>query len=289
MTWINAIVQGVLLGGLYAMFAAGLSLMFGVMRIVNLAHGALALVAAYAAYVVTDAWGVNPFWSLLAVVPGMAIGGWLVQRTILNRTVGPDPLPSLLVTFGLAVVLQNALLQVFSADSRALQAGGISTASLRVNSSISLAWFGVLVFGVALLLLGSLSLLLNRTRTGRVLRATADDSEAVILSGVDPRRVYALAAALSFATVALAGVFMGMGTIFDPSAADARLIFAFETVIIGALGNLWGTMVGGVILGVTQTVGAQVDPSLSILAGHLAFLTVLMLRPQGLSTKVSVA
>jgi branched-chain amino acid transport system permease protein len=271
------------------MFAAGLSLMFGVMRIVNLAHGALALVAAYAAYVVTDAAGVNPFWSLLAVVPGMAIGGWLVQRMILNRTVGADPLPSLLVTFGLAVVLQNTLLEVFSADGKSLQAGRISTASLKVNSSISLAWFGVLVLVLAVVLLASLSLLLDRTSTGRVLRATADDAEAVVLSGVDPRRVYALAAALSFATVALAGVFMGMGTIFDPSAGDVRLIFAFETVIIGGLGNLWGTLVGGVLLGVTQTVGAQVDPSVSILAGHLAFLVVLMLRPQGLSSRVAAA
>jgi branched-chain amino acid transport system permease protein len=289
MTWVNAIVQGVLLGGLYAMFAAGLSLMFGVMRIVNLAHGALALVAAYGAYVITDALGANPFWSLLAVVPGMAIGGWFVQKLVLNRTVGPDPLPSLLVTFGLAVVLQNALLQFFSADSRSLQAGPISTAALKVNSSISLAWFGVLVFAVAVVLLGSLSVLLSRTRAGRVLRATADDSEAVILSGVDPRKVYALAAAVSFATVALAGVFMAMGTTFEPSSADARLIFAFETVIIGGLGNLWGTLAGGVILGVTQTVGAQVDPSISILAGHVAFLIVLMVRPQGLAAKVRVA
>jgi branched-chain amino acid transport system permease protein len=245
MTWVNAIVQGVLLGGLYAMFAAGLSLMFGVMRIVNLAHGALALVAAYAAYVVTDALGANPFWSLLAVVPGMAIGGVARAASDPQPHSGTRPLPSLLVTFGLAVVLQNALLEVFSADGRALQAGPISTASLRVNSFISLAWFGVLVFGMAVLLLGSLSMLLGRTRAGRVLRATADDSEAVILSGVDPRKVYALAAALSFATVALAGVLMGMGTVFDPSAADARLIFAFETVIIGGLGNLWGRWPAG--------------------------------------------
>jgi branched-chain amino acid transport system permease protein len=239
--------------------------------------------------VFTEKFDVNPFWSLPAVVIVMAVIGFVVELVLLNRTVDPDPLPSLLVTFGLAVVLQNSLLKIFSADSHALNPGKIATASLRLNDSISVAWFGVLTFTLAVLTLGSVHLALNQTNVGRLLRATADDSDAAILSGVDPRRIYAFAAGLAFATVSIAGALMAMSTTFDPSSADARLIFAFETVIIGGLGSLWGTLAGGIVLGVTQTLGAQIDPSVSILAGHVAFLVVLMLKPQGLFARVRVA
>ncbi|MFV0464409.1 MAG: branched-chain amino acid ABC transporter permease [Nostocoides sp.] len=286
MTWLNAVIQGVLLGGLYALFAAGLSLMFGVMRIVNLAHGALALAAAYLLVGLSQVVDVNPLWLLPVVVAVMAVAGFVIELVLLNRTISVDPLPSLLVTFGLAVVLQNVLLEVFAADSRSLSPGPIETASLQLSSSISVAWFGVLTFVLALLTLGSIHVVLARTAIGRSLRATADDQSAAVLSGIRPERVYAVAGGVAFATVALAGGLMALSTTFAPSSADVRLIFAFEAVIIGGLGSLWGTLAGGIVLGVMQTVGAQIDPSWSILAGHLAFLAVLLLRPQGLFATV---
>jgi branched-chain amino acid transport system permease protein len=237
----------------------------------------------------TDVLGINPLWCIPLVVVVMAVVGFLVQLVVINQTVSVDPLPSILVTFGFAVVLQNLILEVFSADSQSLDPGSIGTASLKLSSSISVAWFGVLTFVLALVTLGSIHLVLARTGVGRALRATADDKDAAILSGIHPERVYAFAGAVAFATVALAGALMSVSTTFDPSSADVRLIFAFEAVIIGGLGSLWGTLAGGIVLGVTQAVGAQIDPSYSVLAGHVAFLLVLVFRPQGLFAKVRVA
>ncbi|GIM90204.1 branched-chain amino acid ABC transporter permease [Paractinoplanes toevensis] len=282
MTWVNAVVQGILLGGLYALFATGLSLMFGVMRIVNLAHGDLSVLAAFLAFALIDALPLNAFATLVLVVPAMAALGWLLQRFVLQRSLGAGQLAPLLVTFGLSVVLQNVLLEVFSPDSRALDIGGLGTAGLRLSGSVSVGWFGVLCLGIAIAVLVGLQLFLARTAFGRAMRATSDDQETVQLMGIDHRRVYATATAIAFATLAVAGVLFGMRTTFDPSIGPARLIFAFEAVIIGGLGSLWGTLAGGVVLGVAQTVGAQISPAYSILAGHLVFLAVLVLRPQGI-------
>jgi branched-chain amino acid transport system permease protein len=282
MTWVNAVVQGILLGGLYALFATGLSLMFGVMRIVNLAHGDLSVLAAFLAFALIDAMRLNAFVTLIAVVPAMAALGWLLQRYLLQRSLGAGPLAPLLVTFGLSIVLQNVLLEVFSPDSRALDIGKLGTAGLRLSGSLSVGWFGLLCLGVAVAVLVGLRLFLSHTAFGRAMRATGDDQETVQLMGIDHRRVYAAATAIAFATLAVAGVLFGMRTTFDPSIGPARLIFAFEAVVIGGLGNLWGTLAGGIVLGVAQTVGAQISPAYSILAGHVVFLAVLVLRPQGI-------
>jgi len=282
MTWANAVVQGILLGGLYALFATGLSLMFGVMRIVNLAHGDLSVLAAFLAFALGDALHVAAFPALLAVVPAMAALGYLLQRLLLQRSMRAGPLAPLVVTFGLSIVLQNALLEWFSPDSRALDIGGLGTASLRLSGAVSIGWFALLCLGVAVTVLAGLQLYLSRTGFGRAMRATSDDPETVQLMGIDHRHVYAVAAAIAFATLAVAGVLFGMRTTFDPSIGPARLIFAFEAVIIGGLGNLWGTLAGAVVLGVAQTLGAQVSPAYAVLAGHLVFLAVLVLRPQGI-------
>ena len=277
MTWVNAIVQGILLGGLYALFAAGLSLVFGVMRLVNLAHGDLSILAAFLVVAVVDAAGFSPWIGLVLVVPAMFLIGYVLQYTILNRTLETGELPPLLVTFGLAIILQNVLLETFSADSRGIDAGAIETDSIRVNDQLSVGWFPLLTFFVSVALLAALQLLIGRTRLGRAMRATADDQGAAELIGIDHRHVYALAMAIALATVALAGVFFGTRTTFVPSDGPVRLIFAFEAVIIGGLGSLWGTLVGGVVLGVAQTVGTQIAFSAGIspgwggiLAGHLS-------------------
>jgi branched-chain amino acid transport system permease protein len=285
MTLVNAIVQGILLGGIYALFATGLSLMFGVMRIVNLAHGDFAVLGSFFALVLVDAAALSPFVTLLIVVPGMAVFGYVLQRGVLERTVVESPLPALLVTFGLSIVVQNLLLQFFSADQRRLVIGSFETASLRITDDLAIGYYPAVVFVVAVALLVGLSLFLRRTQSGRLMRATSDDQETARLMGVDNRHMYAVAAAIAFATVGLAGVLNGVQSNFSPAAGPTLLIFAFEAVIIGGLGNLWGTLLGGIVLGVAQNVGAWIEPAQQVLAGHLVFLLVLALRPQGLLAK----
>jgi branched-chain amino acid transport system permease protein len=283
MTWVNVVVQGLLLGGLYALFATGLSLMFGVMRLVNLAHGDLSILAAFAALVIVEAVGVNPLWTLAVVVPLMLGVGYLLQRGLLNFSLrGADPLPPVLVTFGLAIILQNLLLELFSADSQGLDAGRVENASIRLSGGLAVGWFPLLTLATAVAVLVGLQLLLARTRLGRAFRATADDQETARLMGIDNRHVYAMATAIALATVAVAGIFLGVRTTFAPSVGPTRLIFAFEAVIIGGLGSVWGTLAGGLVLGVAQTLGAQLSPGWGVLAGHLVFLAVLAFRPTGL-------
>lgn len=286
MDWVNAIVQGVLLGGLYALFAAGLSLMFGVMRFVNIAHGDFIVMGAYGALVVVAATGVHPLWALFVVVPGMALLGYAGQRVLLNRTLGDDILPPLLVTFGFSVIIQNVLLEVFSADSQKLQAGWMETASIPVNDAISIGVMPLLIFASALIVIAGLQAFFYKTSLGRVLRATSDDQDTVRLMGADNAKIFGYATAIASAVVGIAGVYLAMRTNFDPSVGPARLLFAFEAVIIGGLGNLWGTLAGGIILGVAQAIGAQIDPGFQILAGHVAFLILLVVKPQGLFPKM---
>jgi branched-chain amino acid transport system permease protein len=282
MDWVNAVVQGVLLGGLYALLATGLSLVFGVMRLVNLAHGDLSILAAYLALVVVSATGLNPFLAIPVVVPLMMLGGYLLQRLLLNRTVDRGPLQPLLITFGLSVIIQNVLLDVFSADSRGLDAGAIENASIHLTDQISIGVFPLLTLVVAVAVLGGLGLMLARTQLGRALRATSDDQTAARIVGIDNRHLYAVALAIALGTVALAGIFLGIRTTFGPSDGPTRLISAFEAVIIGGLGSLWGTLAGGIVLGVAQTLGNQVSPAFQLLAGHLVFLAILIFRPRGL-------
>ena len=286
MEWVNTIVQGVLTGGLYAMFAAGLSLIFGVMRLVNIAHGDFIVLAAYLALVVTETMGLDPLVSLVVVVPMMAAIGYVLQRWLLNRTLGDDLLPPLLVTFGLSVIIQNALLLRFTADSRRLQAGALEVASWDLGQGVSIGMLPLLQFVAAVVVIGALQALFYRTAFGRAFRATSDDPAVAQLMGLDNRHVFALAMALSLAVVAIAGVLLAVRANFDPSIGPARLIFGFEAVIIGGLGNLWGTLAGGVILGVAQAIGGKLDPGWQLLAGHLAFLLVLAVKPEGLFPRI---
>ena len=286
MEWVNTILQGVLLGGLYAMFAAGLSLIFGVMRLVNIAHGDLIVLAAYVALMVTQTVGLDPLTSLVLVVPAMALIGYALQRGLLNRTLGDDLLPPLLVTFGLSTIIQNGLLELFTADSRKLNAGAIETASINIAPDLWVGALPLIQFAVAVGVIAGLQLLFYKTALGRAFRATSDDQSVAQLMGLDTRHVFGLAMALSLAVVAIAGVFLAVRANFDPAIGPARLIFGFEAVIIGGLGNLWGTVAGGVVLGVTQAIGAKLDPGWQLLAGHLAFLAVLALKPEGLFPRI---
>lgn len=285
MDWLNALVQGVLLGGLYALFAAGLSLIFGVMRLVNIAHGDLIVLSAYLALSTTLALGVHPLAALAIVVPAMAAIGYCLQRGLLNRTLGGDILPPLLVTFGLSVIIQNALLEIYTADPQKMDGGLLETASLALGP-IAVGVLPLMTFAVAVAVIAGLQWLFYRTALGRAFRAVSDNQDIAQLMGLNKAHVFGLAMALSLAVTALAGVLLGIRTSFDPSSGGARLIFGFEAVIIGGLGNLWGTLAGGIVLGVAQTLGALIHPGWQLLAGHLAFLLILALRPSGLFPRI---
>lgn len=282
MAWTNTIIQGIMVGGLYAMFAAGLSLIFGVMKLVNVAHGDFIVLTAYVALIVTQSLGLNPLVSLIIVVPIMGAFGYAVQRGILNRTLGDDLLPPLLVTFGLSIIIQNGLLYLFSADNRRLLAGSIEVANVQLNDFVSIGILPLLQLVLAVLVIWGLQILFFRTAIGRSFRAVSDDPAVAQLMGLNNKHVFGLAMALSLMVVALAGVLLAIRTNFDPATGPTRLIFGFEAVIIGGLSSFWGTLAGGIILGVVQAVAAAYDPGWQVLAGHLAFLLVLALRPQGL-------
>jgi branched-chain amino acid transport system permease protein len=280
--WVNAIVQGVLIGGLYALYATGLSLAFGVMRLINLAHGDMAIAAAFVCSTLVLAIGWNPLVLLAIVIPLGFAGGWALQRVAFDRLVGADPALQIVATFGLSIAIQNVLLRVYEADPRRLNPGEISTASITITDDIAIGWFTLTRFLVAVGVLALLSLFLARTRLGRAFRATSDDPEAARLMGIDNRVIYAVALGLAGATIALAGVFNGAQTQFSAADGPLLLIYGFEAVVIGGLGSLWGTLAGGVILGVAQTIGAEIDPGWKQLAGHLVFLGFLVVRPSGL-------
>lgn len=289
MNWVNAVVQGLLLGGQYALLACGLSLVFGVMRIVNLAHGALAVTAAYLTLWLTQHTPLPVWISLVVSVLVFAGVGYALQRGVLNRALRGGELAPLLVTFGLAVIIVNVLQQAATANSRSISIGDLATSSIRVTTGLSIGLFALLTLAMALVVISAIQLFLARTAIGRAMRATSDDPGAARLMGIDDRHMYAVATGIAIASVAAAGGFLGMSTQFTPGYGDLVLIFAFEAVIIGGLGSLWGTLLGGLVLGVAQTVGAQVEPAYGVLVGHVVFLAVLAFRPSGLMPRMVTA
>jgi branched-chain amino acid transport system permease protein len=289
MGWVNAIIQGILTGGLYALFACGLSLMFGVMKLVNLAHGDLAVVAAYIGIGVIAVIHVPFLWSVPIVVAIMAALGYVLQRSLFQSAITRGELTTLIVTFGLSIVIENGLLQFFTANNRGIGTGSsLISSSFSIGAGLQIAWLDVVIFVLAVVVLLSLQYFLSSSKYGRLIRAAADDREAAQLSGVDYRHVFGIAAALAFSTVALAGIAYGMTTVVSPTTGtDTILLLAFATVVIGGLGSLWGTLVGGIVLGVAQQIGAQINISYELLAGYVVFLAVLVIRPQGLTARRS--
>lgn len=281
MIWFDTLMQGILLGGLYALFAAGLSLVFGIMRLVNLAHGDLIILAAYLILTISTALGLHPFLAVFLAAPVMFAAGWLLQTHLLNRVLGSDILPPLLVTFGLSVVIQNTLLQGFTADSRKLTAGAIEVQALHLGP-VTLGVMPVLTLASAVAVIFALNQLFYRTALGRAFRATSDDAVTAQLMGIRPERVFAMATGIALVVATIAALYLGTRANFDPTIGPARLLYAFEAVIIGGLGSLWGTLAGGIVIGVAQALGAAINPEWQILSGHVAFVLVLLLRPRGL-------
>ena len=284
MPWLDGLVQGVLLGGLYAQYALGMALMFGVMRIVNVSHGDLMILLALVGITLASHFALGPWAVLLALVALGAVLGFGLQRLVLNRVVGADPLPSLIATFGLSLAVQNAMLVVWSADTRSLGSGGIAQASVQVGP-LFIGVLPIIVLVTATVLTGGLDGVLRLTRFGRALRASAADVEAAALTGIDPKRAYAGATAIAVAILGFAAVFQSMRSTVAPTDGPFQLLYAFEAVIIGGMGSIWGAFLGAMALGVSQSIGFRINPGFGILAGHLVFLLVLALRPQGLLGK----
>ena len=280
MSFLTALTEGVLLGGYYAMIACGLSFMFGVMKIINLAHGSLAIVAAFGLWIIADRFEYDPFLALIVVLPAMGCIGWLLQRGILERSARSGELIPILSTFGLAIVIENVLFECFGADIRSLApyVGSLAYDSFDLGGGSYIGKLAVLTFVVAILLLGGLQLFLTYTPLGRQIRATAEDPDTVELVGVNSRFVNAVAASIALITVGLAGLFLALRTNFDPYSGSLQLIFGFEAGVIGGTGSLWGTLAGGIILGLAQTLGAHIHPQGFLLAGHGVFLLVLVGR-----------
>ncbi|OLC75577.1 MAG: branched-chain amino acid ABC transporter permease [Deltaproteobacteria bacterium 13_1_20CM_2_69_21] len=281
MSFLDTLVQGVLLGGLYALFALGQSLLFGVMRLTNTAHGDFIILSAFVAWSLAVVTG-SPWLALIVLLPLAFAGGYLLQRLVLNGTIGKDPMRSLVVTFGLAIVIQNVLQQIYTADPRSIDSGGLNTATFQLAEGFSIGALPLLIFAAALALTVGLQLLFDRTDLGRAFRAVSDDREAAELMGLDHRHVYALATGIAFLVVAFAGTLHGMKTTVSATDGPSLLLYAFEAVIIGGMGSFYGTLVGGMLLGVTQDIGFRIDPGWGIWTGHVVFLGALLLRPSGL-------
>jgi branched-chain amino acid transport system permease protein len=281
--WIDSVIQGVLLGGLYGLFAAGLSLVFGVMRLVNVAHGDFIILGAFLILLLQKLTGITSPFALLPIATLLMFAfGYALQRIVLNQALGGDMLRPVLVTFGLSVIVQNALLESFSADSQRIQAGAVEVASLALGGGLAVGVFPLLVFGACIGIVVLLQWILYRSELGRAFRAVSDDPPTAGLMGINDRHLFALATAIALAVVAVAGALAGIRSSFDPGSGTESLIFAFEAVIMGGLGSLWGTLAGGIVLGVAQGLGARLSPDWQVLAGHIVFLLVLLFRPNGL-------
>ncbi|MGV1838390.1 branched-chain amino acid ABC transporter permease [Rhizobium rhizogenes] len=277
---INTLLQGILLGGYYAVIACGLSFMFSVMRIINLAHGSLAVAAAYGLWLLASKFGISPFAGLLIVLPIMAAFGWLLQRFVLERSARGGTLLPILTTFGLSIVIDNLLFEQFGADTRSLAPfiGNLSYASWQLPGHIFVGKLAVMMMATAIVVLGGLQFFLSRFALGRAIRATAEDPDTAGLVGIDARRVNATATAITMVTIGIAGAFLAMRATFSAYAGAPQLLFAFETAVIGGAGSLWGTLIGGIVLGLAQSLGAQLHPQGFLIGGHVVFLLVVFLR-----------
>ncbi|HUH87454.1 MAG TPA: branched-chain amino acid ABC transporter permease [Pusillimonas sp.] len=281
----ETIVQGLLLGGLYCLFALGLSLMFGVMRLANIAQGDLIVLGGFAAIAISTTFGLNIWMTAAVLIPLAFVAGYVVQRGILNKALDNDPLPSLVVTFGLAIVIQNGLLELFSADPRSLNSGGLNIQSLDLAAHFAVGTLPLIIFVAAIFCTWGMQLLFDKTSLGRAFRAVSDDKEVAELMGLNAPKVFAIATGLAFILIALAGFFQSLRTTVSPTDGPQLLLFAFEAVIIGGMGSFWGTFVGAMVLGVTQQIGFKLDPAWGVWLGHIVFLGILLVRPTGLFPK----
>jgi branched-chain amino acid transport system permease protein len=283
----NALVTGVLLGGLFAITALGLSLVFGVMRLVNIVHGELIVLGAYLSLELVRNTGIDPLLTILIVAPVLFVVAAPVHRVLLEPLMAKGPEPALLTTFALSVIGQNLFILIWSGDTQSLQAP-YATASLSVAGLRIPAMYGI-SFALALVLCWAVHLMLARTGIGREIRASSEDSDAAAGLGVNVTRVRVFVYALAAACAAVGGVLVGLTFDFTPTIGITYLLSGFTVVVLGGLGSVKGTLFGAILLGVIESVGAAFfGDGYRDLVGFVAFLIVLSLRPQGLFGRVAV-
>ena len=274
------IINGILLGGIYALLGVGMTMIFGIVKLTNLAHGEFVIIGAYASTMIAGALGVDPILTLVVTIPFMFILGWILQSGLINRVMKKGSEPALLVTFGLSIILQDALLLLFTADAR--HAGGAYSSIVFHIGTVSIALLDIILLAISLITILILSLFLRNTYLGRAIRATSDDTQAASLMGVKVNRTYGIAMGIAMATAAVAGLCVALKWTFYPSSGGQYLITAFGVVVIGGMGSIPGTLVAGLIFGLATVIGGA---NYGMLIGYIILLIMLAVRPQGLSSK----
>jgi len=278
----QSLVNGVLLGGLYAIIGLGMSLIFGIMGLTNLGHGDLMIVASYLIVILATQFVGNILLAILIAIAAMIVIGFLVQNFLINKVVDKGSEPPLLITFGISIILQNALLQLFGATQKTIPT------SFAATNIIKTPWFSVsavyaINFIAAIVLVTAIHLLIKKTNFGRSIRSTSDDVVASELMGINTKRIYSYTMALAMVTAAIAGLLVGMTFNFYPTAGTQYLIIAFGVVVIGGMGSLVGTLIGGILLGLSQMVGSLLfGTAYQLIFGYVVLLVILAIRPQGL-------
>lgn len=282
---IDQLIQAVLLGGLYAIFALGLAISVGVLRFINVAHGDIIVMMSYLMLSLTQALGLPAPIAFMLLIPIGAVFGWLLQTSILQRASGQNEMQVILITFGLSIVIQNVLLTTYGADTRKVLAGGIELQSISLFGGVSVGVLPLIILTVAVAMIVLLELLLYRTDIGVKIRAVADEPGSARLVGLRVSGILAIAMALVGVTEAISGGLMSIWTNFDPSSGSSRLLIAFEVVVLAGLGSFWGVLAGGIVIALAQTFGGMVDSAYQILGGHIVFLILFLARPQGFLPK----
>jgi branched-chain amino acid transport system permease protein len=278
---ITPILNGILLGGLYTIIALGLSLVFGVMKLINMAHGDLVILGSYFAYALLSAFGIDPILSLVVGIPLLFIIGFSIQKYLMDRVFSKSLEAPLIIAFGLSLVFQNVFQLIFSPLSRGLTTSYALESIIIGDIYIPIVYLLNII--VALIVMLALGLFLKKTYTGQAIVAASQDIMAAQLFGINTSRIFAITFGIAGAIAAVAGVFLGLTFPFTPISGIAFLIIAFGVVILGGLGSIRGTFIGGIILGLAQTLSAHlIGASAQMLAIYIIVLVLLAVRPQGL-------
>jgi branched-chain amino acid transport system permease protein len=281
----QAIVTGVMLGGLYAIIGIGMSLIFGIMKLTNIAHGDIMILGTFLTMIISQNLTGNPVIALLITIAIMMGFATVVQKFLINNVITKGAEPALLVTFGLSIIISNGLFQVFGANTRSIPNSLVTTNLIRTEHfSVSMMYAASFIVAVAVIV--ALTLIMNKTSFGRAIRAASSDTMMSELLGVNTKRMYIYAMCLTVVTASIAGLLVGMTFPFYPTTGPQYLIIAFGVVVIGGMGSLVGTLIGGIILGLAQLVGATFfGATYQQLTGFIVLLIVLAIRPQGLLSK----
>ena len=278
---IQTIINGILLGGLFAVLGVGMTIIFGIVKLTNLAHGEFVILGAFCSTLLMEALNVDPILTLIITIPLMFIIGMVLQSVLINRVMLRGSEPALLVTFGLSIILQDAMLLLFTADARKMNVS-YTNSTISLPGGLYIPVLDLVLLIISLITILVLTLFLRRTYMGRAIRDTSDDTVAAALMGVSIKKSYAVAMGIAMATAAVAGLCVGMRWTFYPSSGGEYLLRAFGVVVIGGMGSIPGALVGGLVFGLAQVIGGA---NYGLLASYVVLIIMLAVRPQGLFSK----